>query len=182
MTSTQVKYFHGGKQDLRLKVPLLLTGGIVWRSLEANPELDTSHMAIISTQCPSCPLSPPPDPYANTAAAGSVDSQQLTGAPSLGHCPLLIKLLHPGGNAHFPGQVLGGGGATGNDHLACTSRWGQLWDADIAHLSSPWNQATSEARSCLVSPSSSSTSLLSFPESTTPNKSLPENPHLRLCF
>ena len=85
MTSTHhVKYFHGGKQDLRLKVPLLLSGGVVWRSLQANPELDTSHMAIMSTQCPPCPLGPSPGPYANAAAAGTVHSQQLTSAPSLG--------------------------------------------------------------------------------------------------
>ena len=40
LTSTHhVKYFHGGKQDLRLKVSFLLAGGIVWRSLEVNPGL-----------------------------------------------------------------------------------------------------------------------------------------------
>lgn len=39
-TSTcHVKYFHGGKQNLRLEVSLLLDGGIVWGSLEANSGL-----------------------------------------------------------------------------------------------------------------------------------------------
>lgn len=38
-SSHHVKYFHGGEQDLRLEVALLLAGGIVWRSLESHPEL-----------------------------------------------------------------------------------------------------------------------------------------------
>lgn len=40
VTSTHhMKYFHGGKQDCRLEVSLLLAGGTVWSSLEAHPAL-----------------------------------------------------------------------------------------------------------------------------------------------
>lgn len=31
-----MKYFHGGQQDRRLEVTLLLAGGMVWSSLEAH--------------------------------------------------------------------------------------------------------------------------------------------------